>query len=476
MPELQNMTQNRSDVVSVGTLSNASELAAARELRTLMEGRVVLRGDDDYARTRQIWNGAVQHQPALFAVCETSNDVQAAVRSARFHGLSLSVRGGGHDWAGRALRHDGLVIDLSRMTQVEVDLEQSVATIQGGATAADVISATSPYGLVAATGNCGTVGMVGLTLGGGYGPLTSRYGLALDNLLGAEVVLADGRLIKCDDDNNPDLFWAIRGGGGNFGVIASMRIRLHPIRHVLAGMMLFPWAKAEAVLHGYAEAFATAPDELSILAGILPGRDGSPLAFLAPMWSGGDSKQGEELIARLRQLGAPVMDQVGTITYQDWLGMFGAAAPVGRHYAAKNRSLAQLTPAVISALIAGGQQRSSLFSAIILHDFRGAATRVPLAATAFGLRKEHVMVEIIAAWEPTAKSDGENHRDWARTLSENLAPHALPGGYPNMLGPDDDEQTAHAYGTNLGRLQQVKRLYDPDGVFTSAISLPLRTA
>jgi hypothetical protein len=193
------------------------------------------------------------------------------------------------------------------------------------------------------------------------------------------------------------------------------------------------------------------------------------------MWSG-EVIQGEEWIARLRQLGTPVMDRVGTITYLDWLGMFAAAAPVGRHYAAKNRSLAQLTPVVIAALVAGGQQRSSPFSGIIVHDFRGAATRVPLAATAFGLRKEHFMVEIIAAWEPTAEDDGEHHREWARTVSNTLAPHALPGGYPNMLGPDDYEQTAQAYGANTGRLQRVKRLVDPDGVFTSAISLPLPRA
>jgi FAD/FMN-containing dehydrogenase len=461
--------------MSVTNLHTTPELAVAGELRAEMRGRVVLRGDDDYLPTRQIWNGAVKHQPELFAMCETSADVQAAVRGAREHGLPLSVRGGGHDWAGRSLRHGGLVVDLSHMKRVDVDAEASVATIQGGATAVDVISAAAPHGLVAATGSCGTVGMVGLTTGGGYGPLTSRYGLALDNLLGAEVALADGRLVHCDQYENPDLFWAIRGGGGNFGVITSMRIHLHPVQQVLAGMMLFPWSQAESVLHGYAQSTADAPDELSVVAGVLPGSDGSPLALLAPMWSG-DGRQGDEWIALLRQLGTPVVDRVGTIAYLDWLSMFAAAAPVGRHYSAKNRSLAQLTPAVVSALVAGGQQRSSPFSGIIVHDFRGAATRVPLAATAFGLRKEHFMVEIIAAWDPTPENDGENHRVWARILSEDLAPHALPGGYPNMLGPDDHEQTAHAYGANTRRLQELKRLFDPEGVFTSAISLPIRRA
>ena len=235
----------------------------------------------------------------------------------------------------------------------------SVATIQGGATAVDVISAAEPHGLVAATGNCGAVGMVGLTTGGGYGPLVSRYGLASDNLLGAEVVLADGRLVHCDERENPDLFWAVRGGGGNFGVVTSMRVRLHPIRHVLAGMMVFAWSQAESVLRGYAEVISHAPDELSIFAGVLPGPDGSSMVLVAPMWSS-EAIDGEKWIARLRQLGTPVVDKVGPMNYGDYVGMFGAASPVGRHYAGKNRLLGQLTPEVISTLVAGGQQRSSI--------------------------------------------------------------------------------------------------------------------
>jgi FAD/FMN-containing dehydrogenase len=457
--------------MSVTNTHAVSEAGAARKLRTAMKGRVVVRGDDDYMETRQIWNGAVENHPALFAVCETSADVRAALRSAREHDYPISVRGGGHDWVGRSLRNNGLVIDLSRMKRVDVDPKMSVATLQGGATGVDVISATTPYGLVAATGSCGTVGMVGLTTGGGYGPLISRHGLALDNLLGAEVVLADGRLVYCDEHENPDLFWAIRGGGGNFGVVTSMRVRLHPIRQALAGIMLFPWSEVGSVLHGYAEAIAGAPDDLSVSAGVLPAPDGGPLVFLAPMWSG-DGKEGEEWVARLRQLAKPVVDKVGLMSYLDWLGMFADAAPVGRYYAARNRSLAALTPEAISALVAGGQQRSSPFSVIIVHDFRGAPTRVPLAATAFGLRQEHFMVEIVAGWEPTNGDDAETHREWARTLSENLAPHALPGGYPNMLGPDDQEQIAHAYGANAGRLQQLKRLFDAEDVFSSTISLP----
>src|SRR5215469_2590436 len=333
--------------MGVTNLHSASELTAVRELRAAMQGRVVLRGDDEYAETRQIWNGAVQHQPALFAVCETSSDVQAAVQSAREYGFPSSVRGGGHDRAGRALRQDGLVIDLSHMRRVDVDPQASVAMIQGGATALDVVSAAAPHSLVAATGNCGTVGIVGLTLGGGYGPLTPRHGLALDNLLSAEVVLPNGRLVHCDDRENPDLFWALRGGGGNFGVVASMQVRLHPVREVLAGMIMFPWSEAESVLRGYSDTMASIPDELSVLTGLLSAPDGSPVVFLAPMWSG-KGKQGEELIARLRRLGTPIVDQIASMAYLDWLHMFESAAPAGRHYSAQTRSLRTLTPEIVS--------------------------------------------------------------------------------------------------------------------------------
>ena len=240
-----------------------SELTATRELRAAMQGQVVVRGDHDYARTRKIWNAAVESQPASFAMCETTADVQAAVRVARRHGLPLSVRGGGHDWTGRALLSDGLVIDLSRMRQIIVDPHSRVATVPGGAKANEVAAAAGAHGLVAALGNCGTVGMTGLTLGGGYGPLNGLYGLAADNLLGAEVVLADGRRVTAGPNEEPELFWAIRGGG-NFGVVTSLRVQLHETRHMLSGSIVYPWSEAEPVLRRYAAFAATMPDELGV--------------------------------------------------------------------------------------------------------------------------------------------------------------------------------------------------------------------
>jgi FAD binding domain len=433
-------------------MTRIAALAAANDLRAVMQGKVVLLGDAAYPATRQIWNGAVDHQPALFAVCETTKDVQAAVQVADSHGLPLSVRGGGHDWAGRALRHDGLVIDLRQMRHVEVEAHAQIATISGGVSAGDLISATAPYGLIAVTSTIGAVGMAGLTLGGGYGPLTSRYGLALDNLLGAEVVLANGQIVTANASENAELFWALRGGGGNFGVVTSMRVRLHRPPGLLAGLILFPWSEAEQVLHGYAKAIETAADELGVIVGVLSGPNGDPVLSLAPTWSGGPA-EGERIIVGLQCLGRPLLVVTGPMAYSDLLGMYNAHVVNGRHYALQTRWVSALTPEVISTLIAGGNNRTSPFTTIALHHFNGAATRVPLHATAFGLRRKHFLVEAIAAWEPDAQIDSTTHRQWAHNLSQALAPVALAGGYPNLLGPDK-----HDRSVMLNRSQYAPRM------------------
>jgi FAD binding domain len=457
-------------IAKTGLTNSRSALAAANDLRAVMQGKVVLPSDAAYAATCQIWNGAVDHQPVLFAVCETTKDVQAAVQVAGSHRLPLSVRGGGHDWAGRALRHDGLVIDLRQMRRVEVDADAQIATISGGVTAGDLINSTAPYGLIAVTSTIGAVGMAGLTLGGGYGPLTSRYGLALDNLLGAEVVLANGQIVTANVAENAELFWALRGGGGNFGVVTSMRIRLHRPPGLLAGLILFPWSEAEQVLHAYAKAIETAADELGVIVGVLSGPNGDPVLLLAPIWSGGTA-EGERIIVGLQHLGRPLLVLTGPMAYADVLGMYDAQVVNGRHYAVQTRWVSALTPEVISTLITGGSNRTSQFTTIALHHFHGAATRVPLHATAFGLRREHFLVEAIAAWEPDTQIDSTMHRQWAYDLSEALAPGALAGGYPNLLGPEEHDRSVLSYGGNIAKLRDVKRHWDPDCIF-SATPLP----
>jgi FAD/FMN-containing dehydrogenase len=445
---------------------------ATRELRTMMRGRVALRGDDDYARTRRIWNGAVEKQPALFAVCETSADVQVAVRVARRYGLPLSVRCGGHDWAGRALCADGLVIDLTGMREVVVDMHSRVATVAGGATNKDVAAVAGAHGLVAALGNCGAVGMAGLTLGGGYGPLTGLCGLAADNLLGAEVVLADGRRVTTGPDDEPELFWAIRGGGGNFGVVTSMRVQLHEIRHMIAGPIFYPLSEAEQMLRRYAAFAAAMPDELDISVGMTSGPDGQPMLMFLPLWNG-DKQQGERIISDFQAFGTPQLAQVGPMTYSDMLAVFDAwtDAADGCHWETRTRSLPALTPDAIDVITRAVAGRTSPYSMVNWHHFHGAATRISADKIAFGLRQEHFMVEIIASWRPDG-SDGAGHRQWAQDLWDALAPFALPGGYANFLTPHNREQVRDAYGGNGARLRALKHRFDPDGAFSSAIPLP----
>jgi FAD/FMN-containing dehydrogenase len=442
--------------------------SVARSLQATMSGSVLLASDEAYSAARRIWNGAVDRRPAIIARCANPDDVQTAVRTAREHGLPLSVRGGGHDWAGRALRDGGLVIDLSAMRRVTIDVDSRTALVEGGVRAGDLVAAARRYGLAPATGTVKSVGMAGLTLAGGYGPLNGRAGLALDNLLGAEVVLADGRrVLASDGDDADDLYWALRGGGGNFGVTTALRYRLHPISSVLAGLVLFSATEALAVLRGYRELVAQAPDELTVMTGFIQGPDDNLMLFLSPTWSGGLG-EGEPLVAKIANLGTPLSVQIAKMAYEDLLGLFDAQVIDGRHYALQTRWLATLTDDAAAALLEAARGATSPFSAIAVHHFHGAASRVPVAETAFAMRQDHLLIEILAAWEPTAGDDGAIHRRWACGLSDQLAPHALPGGYPNLLGADENERVRLAYGANWTRLLQLKRRFDPDNIFTSA--------
>ena len=450
------------------TTTTSSERDATRELRGSIRGTVLVDGDAMYGEARQLWNGAVDKRPALIARCADDLDVASAVAVAREHDLPLSVRGGGHDWAGRALSDGGLVIDLTSMRAVSVDADAEIATAQGGATAGDVVAGAGSFGLAPVTGTVKAVGMAGLTLGGGYGPLCGKHGLGVDNLLDARVVLADGRLVPADQDNDPDLLWALRGGGGSFGVVTSARYRLHSLTWVTAGLLLFGLEQAEVVLRGYRELIAEAPDELTVMSGFMSGPDGKPLLFLFPTCSG-EQTQGEREIARLEQLGTPVMSQVTRMAYEGALGMFDAQVVNGRHHTIRTRSLAELTDDTIATLIEAARTVTSPFSAIALHHFHGAAARVDPAATAFALRREHLLVEIIAAWEPSEAAESARHQSWADAVCDALGPTALPGGYPNLLGPDDPERLVLAYGANVDRLRELKGRYDPENVFASAI-------
>jgi FAD/FMN-containing dehydrogenase len=321
-------------------------------------------------------------------------------------------------------------------------------------------------------GNCGTVGMAGLSLGGGYGPLSGTCGLAADNLLSAEIVLADGRHVTTGPDAQPDLLWALRGGGANFGVVTTLRVRLHPARDMLAGSFVYNWNEASAVSRRYASFAETAPDELGVSVGAMPGPNGEPVIMLFPLWHG-DRRRGERAMEDVRALGAPLSAEVRPATYTDLLAQFDAwvGAADGCHWVLRTRSLPALSAGAIDAIIGAKARAASPYCTVFWHHFHGAATRIAPDGAAFGQRREHLMVEIVAGWKPDG-DDGAAHRRWAHDLWQSLAPFALPGGYPNLLGPDDREQAAAAYGGNAARLRIIKRRFDPDGVFASAIPLP----
>ncbi|MGM1064476.1 FAD-binding oxidoreductase, partial [Saccharothrix sp. Mg75] len=438
------------------------------ELRGKLDGDVLVASDTDYDGARRVWNGLHDHHPAVVVRAAHEADVVRAVRTARDRGLPLSVRGGGHDWAGRAVRDGGLVIDLGRMRGVGVDPFASTAQAQGGTTAGVLGSAVDWHGLAAAVGTVKAVGVTGLAMGGGYGLLLGKHGLALDNLIGARVVLADGEVVTASPVREPDLFWALRGGGGNFGVVTETTFRVHPLRSVVSGMVLFGLDQARSVLRGYRELTAAAPDELTVMTGFFCGPDGRALLYLLPMWSGNPAR-GEDWAARVTALGKPLSAQLGSMTPFEVLGLLDATVVDGRHTVAANRQLPEITDEVAEVLVDAAERITSPYSGVFVHHFHGAATRVPSSATAFALRREHNLVEVVGTWE--VGEDGDRHREWVERLSADLAPHSLPGGYQNLLAPEDTERVRVAYGPNATRLFEVKRRYDPDNAFSGVPTL-----
>jgi FAD/FMN-containing dehydrogenase len=436
-----------------------------------LSGRLSRPGDGGYAAATAIWAKPVGPMPRAVAHCRTAQDVQSAIRAARDSDLSLSVRGGGHDWAGRALC-DGIVIDLTAMNDVTLSPDYRAARISGGARASDVLAVTDPRGLAVVTGSCSSVGMTGLTLGGGYGSLIARFGLALDNLLAAEVVLANGRIVTASPDNEQELFWALRGGGGNFGVVTAMQHRTHYLPGVRSGMLLFPFAEARAVLEGCLDIIVTAPEELTVQLGLVGGPDGVPLVMVAPMWCG-LPEQGEARLAPFLGVGTLVVNTLAATAYGTSLAIFDPFLATGQRVLMETCWLPGLDRQSVDAIIRAMANAASPGCAIITHEFRGAASRVPVAATAFGLRREHVLVEILASFTDRSERREEHwHRRWVQAARRAFDGLALPGGYPNLLGKGEVERAAWSYGGNAERLIKAKQHYDPENTFNSAIPLP----
>jgi FAD binding domain/Berberine and berberine like len=445
---------------------------ALRGLGEHVPGRVSMLGDERYAAATAIWPKPVGRMPRAVVHCRTAEDVQSAIRAARDAELPLSVRGGGHDWAGRALC-EGIVIDLSGMNQVVVDSDSRSARISGGARASDVLAVTDPLGVAAVAGSCGGVGMAGFTLGGGYGALIGRFGLALDNLLAAEVVLADGRVVVASHEHEEELFWALRGGGGNFGVVTAMRHRLHDLPSVRSGMLVYPFAEAKVVLERAADMAAAVAEDLTVQVGCVAGPDGTPVVMVLPIWCGPPA-EGEARLAPFLKLGTLLAGAVDLMPYRASLTFFDPYLAHGQPTFMETCWLPVLDGASIDVIIQA-MAGVSPGCAIFTHEFKGAASRVPVEATAFGLRREHVLVEILATFvDRSDMLEEQRYRQWTKVTRQAFDAMALPGGYPNLLPGGDAERAAKSYGPNAERLSRAKRHYDPDNVFSSAIPLPAR--
>ena len=429
----------------------------------LGETKVVSAGPA-FDKALHIWNAAVVFCPKIVVLCESTSDIQASILTARTCGLSLSVRGGGHDWAGRSIRGE-LVLDLTRMRDVEV--HGHIATVGGGATSTDVAEEVSSHGLMAITGIIGSVGIAGLALGGGYGHLTARFGLALDNILGAEMVLADGRVVQVDATHEPDLFWAIRGGGGNFGVVTRLQLQLHAVKDISDGVISFPWVQAKEVAKSYNALVASLPDSLTLMPTFFAAPDGTLSFVLHYAWCGSEA-QNKEMIERVKGLGEPSMVQVSRKTLAQILQEAERRTMDGVCWIVRTVTLAELDARAVEVIMKAMENRSSSLSWIASHPFYGAAERITQESTAFGIRSRHFMVGIYTAWR---HGDDAAHRRWADEVEAALLPFALASSYPNYFGTDRPEQAEQAYGPNKNRVLRVKDVYDPEYIF-NAISLP----
>lgn len=408
------------------TFESQADRNVADELRAYVWGGVALPSDQTYADACRVWNGAVHRCPTIIAFCERTGDVQAAVCVAPRHGLPLSMRGGGHDWAGRALCQAGLVLDLTGMWDAVVAPQVWVATVAGGARIKGVAAAA--HGLVAALGNCGVVSLDGLILGGGYDPPNGNCGLAADNLLGAEMVLADRRCVTAGPDEEHNLFRELQGG--DFGVVTSMRFHLHEGRDILAGSILYPWGEVEDVLRRYTVFAATMPDELCVSMAMMSGPDGQLAVLRIPQWTG-DKRRGERAMGDLQAFGTPQLAQTGPTTYPDMLAQFDPhLADDGRHWELRTRSLPELTPGAVAAIVDAVSRKRSPHSAVNWPHFHGAATRLAPDATALGLCRGNFILELVAIWKPdgavTARCTADGRRTSGATSSCPPCPTAMP--------------------------------------------------
>ncbi|MCO5296597.1 MAG: FAD-binding oxidoreductase [Fimbriimonadaceae bacterium] len=435
-------------------------------------GEVIQPGDSTYDEARTIWNAMIDKRPAVIVRCSGTADVVQAVDFARRHGLALAVRGGGHNIAGSALCDEGLVVDLSKMRGVHVDPTLRRAEVEGGATLGNLDAATLAHGLATPVGINSTTGVAGLTLGGGFGWLSRKHGMTVDNLVAAEVVTADGRVVRASAEAHPDLFWALRGGGGNFGVVTRFEFELHPVGpDILTGLIVYPIAQAKSVLQQYRDFVAGAPNELSVWTVL---RQAPPLPFLPEEVHGtevivlafaymGDPEEGERLIAPLHSFGTSVGAFVGVQPYVNWQQAFDPLLTPGARNYWKSHNFATLADGLFDEVVDAILNLPSPQCEIFFGGIGGATATPAVDATAYPHRNAQYVMNVHGRWD--AAADDERCIAWARGFFRAAEPYADGGVYVNFLTEEETDRVKAAYGANYDRLARVKREYDPENLF-----------
>lgn len=437
-----------------------------QEAATLTKGFTgQLIGPDDvgYEDARRVHNGLIDRRPAMIARCRGVADVVDAVAFGRANGMEIAIRGGAHNVAGRATVEGGLVIDLSLMKGIWVDPRARRARAQGGVTWAELNRETQAHGLATTGGVVSTTGIAGLTLGGGLGWLMAKYGLAIDNLRSVELVTADGRILSANEEENQDLFWALRGGGGNFGVATAFDFDLHPVGPtVTAGFVAYPFERAEELLRFYRDFTADLPDEMTVYYGLLHGPDGTKLSAIA-LCHCGDLAAGGKAAAPVKAFGTPAIDIIGPVSYCDHNTLFDAAFPKGAHNYWKSSFLTELTDEAIRIVVDGYARVPSPMSQIFFEHVHGKAASVPAEATAFTHRRRGFNFGVFSQWAEPAGT--ERGKAWARETHASMERFCASGRYGNYQSEEGADVAAAVYGDNLARLRDVKRRYDPENVF-----------
>lgn len=460
------------------TASTAPQLVAnnpaVATLRTRWQGTLLSPDDPEYDGARQVFNAMIDRRPALIARPRGVEDIRRAIHFAREHDLLLSVKGGGHNVAGSAVCEGGLMLDLSQLKGIHVDPERRIAVALPGVILGELDRATQKLGLATPLGTVSVTGIAGLTLGGGIGWLNGKHGLACDNLIAADVVTADGSVLHASAAENADLFWALRGGSGNFGVVTSFVYRLYPVSRLLTGTLVFSPEQTRQALHLYDDFARACPDELSTLANLSTDDEGRTVMSVTYCWCG-PVGEGERVLHPLRSFGPPVEDVIETMDYCDLQQIIDPRFPPGRQHYWKSSFLSQLSDEAIDVMLQFAAERPSpahVYSAegksraaIALQHVHGAAARVDPAATAFAHRHDHYDFLLFAQW--TDPADADRHIAWARAFFAAMRPFTDRAVYVNGLGEDDKDRVREAYGANYDRLAALKARYDPINLFRS---------